>query len=154
MANYLKISTTDGFREQFNGFDDENRPIWFIPVSDSDGSHRGSHWSLSVVKFATNIALHYDTSLLNINVDNARMMAAKCALIRDVAIMFVSMEDTPAQSNGYDCGPLMCGMMEILVECLLFAQEGEPVDMSLSGFQRDGETIRQWMFDCYMEMRQ
>ncbi|KAK9474920.1 uncharacterized protein V1510DRAFT_411006 [Dipodascopsis tothii] len=89
----------------------------FMPVNDNqmvEMAEGGSHWSLLVVDRATARAYYYD-SLGDANLDDARTVAHKMALLLGVPGLKLYAVRTPQQANGSDCGIMVC----MVATCLM-----------------------------------
>lgn len=108
----------------------------FLPVNDCRNvmeAEGGSHWSLLLVSVVDGVAFHYD-SLAESNDREARVATQKMATLLGRSLRFISMEDSPQQENGSDCGVFVCLLMRyLLINRLLRADSKEKVSMSMSG---------------------
>ncbi|KAF3916561.1 hypothetical protein ABW20_dc0102547 [Dactylellina cionopaga] len=110
----------------------------FLPINDNRNpnlAEGGSHWSLLVVSLKDRVAFHYD-SLGNANSRHALDVADKVAeWAGGIRLDFHDLgDDTPQQTNTYDCGVHVCmNMRHLLVRRLLSTPDGKDVNMSLRG---------------------
>ncbi|KAK6538176.1 hypothetical protein TWF694_011058 [Orbilia ellipsospora] len=124
----------------------------FLPINDNSNPNLpegGSHWSLLVVSLKDRVAFHYD-SLGGANNRHAREVCKKVGVwvYRDEnSLQFYDLgEDTPQQTNTYDCGVHVClNMRHLLVKRLLMAGEGGEVNMSLKGKSWNAKAGREEM---------
>ena len=108
----------------------------FLPINDCRNvmeAEGGSHWSLLLVSVVDGVAFHYD-SLCESNDHEARVATQKMATLLGRSLRFISMEDSPQQENGSDCGVFVCLLMRyLLLNRLLRADSKEKVSMSMAG---------------------
>ena len=106
----------------------------FLPINDCrnvEQAEGGSHWSLLLVSVLDGVAFHYD-SLAPANELEARTVTKKMAELLGKLLCFVSMDDTPQQENGSDCGIFVCLLMQhLLLRRLLMANSKERISMSM-----------------------
>lgn len=142
MATILKNGDIGQSRSILGSMKDlaENRTTHlFIPVNDDDEHyHRtgsgsgGSHWSLLVISLIDNVAFHYD-SLHGANHAHASKLLRQIeqALPTPRTLRFVSMQDSPQQIDGSNCGIFVLVIMKhLLLKRLLRADANQKITMS------------------------
>jgi len=113
----------------------------------------GSHWSLLLVSVVDGVAFHYD-SLSNQNRDNAAIVTEKLSRLLGPRMRFISLNDTPQQENGSDCGVYVCLIMKhLLLKRLLMVRTNEKVSMSMGGKKIDAREGRKEMLRIIEERR-
>ena len=118
----------------------------FAPVNDNDelsvGGGGGKHWSLLMISVQDKLALHYDP-LKDYNTGPARETMRNLGTVLGTRLIFHIMDDTPTiPHNTYDCGPLVCMWMKVLIDRLLSTKIEDTVD-----FHLDDE-------DCHLKIKQ
>jgi len=129
----------------------------FLPINDNrdpNMAEGGSHWSLVVVSVKDGVAFHYD-SLSSSNLSHAKAVAERVSNWLGVPLTFHDLdEDTPQQSNTYDCGVHVCmNMRHLLVNRLLNTPEGKDVNMSLKGKSGVARSGREEMLKIVRSLR-
>ncbi|EPS44510.1 hypothetical protein H072_1496 [Dactylellina haptotyla CBS 200.50] len=132
----------------------------FLPINDNTNPNMpegGSHWSLLVVSLKDRVAFHYD-SLGGANNRHAKDVCRKVGVwvYQDAdSLRFYDLgEDTPQQSNAYDCGVHVCmNMRHLLVKRLMNTPEGKEVNMSLKGKHWGGREGREEMLKVIRSLR-
>lgn len=160
MATFLKLANdTAVSRELLSQMPDlvENKTTHiFIPVNgdrrsdhdtdnvkfNGDQSSAGIHWSLLVISLIDNVAFHYD-SLNSLNSNDARdlLQGIEAALPVPRTLRFVEMQDSPQQSDGWNCGIFALVIMKhLLLKRLLRADANQKITMSTSDPNRTKRT--------------
>lgn len=110
----------------------------FIPINDetkgTDDDQQGElgkHWSLLVVSIIDRVAFHYD-SVRSHNEPNARLATDGLnTILKKGKLTFVSMANSPQQTNSSDCGVAVCVIMKhLLLKRLLRADASRKISMS------------------------
>ncbi|KAK9457632.1 hypothetical protein V1511DRAFT_179123 [Dipodascopsis uninucleata] len=115
----------------------------FCPINNNEDvnlAEGGSHWSLLVINVATCHGYYYDT-LENINIREAEHVAKRLGpLLGGISIKLRPIA-TPQQTNGSDCGVLVCMITSCLVDRLLDSQNinSESVGSIPSHFLLEGK---------------
>ncbi|KAK5108075.1 hypothetical protein LTR62_008792 [Meristemomyces frigidus] len=120
----------------------------FLPVNDcrrADVPEGGSHWSLLLVSTIDGVAFHYDSMHAH-NDPHAKLLAHRISQLLGKPLKFISLDDTPQQENGMDCGVFVCLLMQhLLISRLLQAHAQDKVSMSMNGKQVDAAGGRKEM---------
>lgn len=120
----------------------------FLPINNNERLNEaegGTHWSLLLISALDGVAFHYD-SLTGMNDDHARRATRRMEEILERPLRFVSLGDSPQQSNSIDCGVFVCLIMRhLLVKRLLSAHAREKVSMSMGGKMVDSNGGRKEM---------
>jgi sentrin-specific protease 8 len=128
----------------------------FLPINDCRNveiAEGGSHWSLLLVSVVDGVAFHYD-SLHGSNSREAQTVTTKLAQLLGKPLRFMSMEDSPQQENGSDCGVFVClTMQHLLLKRLLSAERSEKVSMSMGGKDVNAKDGRKTMLKTIEEFR-
>lgn len=117
----------------------------FLPINDSNNPaipESGSHWSLLLISVVDGFAFHYD-SLPPGNRNDAQAATSKMVQLLGKPLHFISLEDSPLQENGSDCGVFVClNMRHLLLKRLLMVRSDEKVSMSMGGRRVDAREGR------------
>ena len=135
----------------------------FLPINNNERLNEaegGTHWSLLLISVLDRVAFHYD-SLSGMNDEYARRVTRRMDDVLKRAerserpdgsrrpkepLRFVSLGDSPQQSNSIDCGVFVCLIMRhLLVKRLLSAHAREKVSMSMGGKMVDSNGGRKEM---------
>lgn len=120
----------------------------FLTINDNRNPESiagGTHWSLLVVSLIDGVAFHYD-SLTPTNFEDARLLTYHLSLVTGTKLRVVSIEGTPQQRNGVDCGVHVCLMMQHLLLGKLLNQTSDlPINMSLTDNDIDAAVGRKEM---------
>ncbi|KAK9463492.1 uncharacterized protein V1516DRAFT_667907 [Lipomyces oligophaga] len=111
-------------------FDEPVRYV-FLPINnnaDVEFSEGGSHWSLVVVDMETKRAYYYDT-LGRTNLLESKNVIRKLELLQGSLPESISLVcvPTPRQTNGSDCGVLVCMLTSYLIHKII-ETPGNPID--------------------------
>ncbi|KAK9240824.1 hypothetical protein V1525DRAFT_394006 [Lipomyces kononenkoae] len=106
----------------------------FLPINnnaDVDLAEGGSHWSLLVVDTKRKTGYYYDT-LEDINVQEAEIVAKKLTKLLKIGKMILYSMPTPQQTNGSDCGVMVCMLTSNVLQKIVDAGVSEDLDMHIA----------------------
>ncbi|KAK7204274.1 hypothetical protein BZA70DRAFT_280388 [Myxozyma melibiosi] len=104
----------------------------FLPINDNDDvdlAEGGSHWSLLIVDRQIKRGFYYDT-LDDSNVREAENVAKKLSILDDYATGKFTLYSlpTPQQTNGSDCGVMVCMLTSHFLRKIVEAQASDSGD--------------------------
>ncbi|KAK9313356.1 hypothetical protein V1522DRAFT_406578 [Lipomyces starkeyi] len=105
----------------------------FLPINNNanvDLAEGGSHWSLLVVDTKKKTGYYYDT-LEDINVQEAEIVAKKLAKLLECAKLTLYSMPTPQQTNGSDCGVMVCMLTSHVLQKIVDSESGD-LDMHIA----------------------
>lgn len=99
----------------------------FLPINDNDDvdlAEGGSHWSLLIVDLQKKEGFYYDT-LDDTNVAPAEVVAKKLAILDNCPQFTLYSLPTPQQTNGSDCGVMVCMLTSHFLRKILDMQSSD-----------------------------
>ncbi|KAK9367387.1 hypothetical protein V1509DRAFT_566721 [Lipomyces kononenkoae] len=106
----------------------------FLPINNNanvDLAEGGSHWSLLVVDTKKKTGYYYDT-LEDINVQEAEIVAKKLTKLLEIGKLILYSMPTPQQTNGSDCGVMVCMLSSNVLQKIVDAGVSGDLDMHIA----------------------
>lgn len=116
------VKNLEDFKFFFEQLDICSKGFIILPVNDSKNLNEesGTHWSCLLYEKSVNTFYHFD-SCGDYNLPSAKIIADKLIshLGKDYSGAIVTSVNSPQQTNNYDCGPIMCWIIESLVHDII-----------------------------------
>ncbi|KAK9326434.1 hypothetical protein V1517DRAFT_311775 [Lipomyces orientalis] len=106
----------------------------FLPINNNANvglAEGGSHWSLLVVDAKKKTGYYYDT-LEDINVQEAEIVVKKLTKLLDCGKLTLYSMPTPQQTNGSDCGVMVCMLTSHILQKFVDSRSSADVDMHIA----------------------